>query len=111
MLEQINLKDAKIVEIIDFEDDTKDAFWVLIHGSMIDYTIDEKTGAVVDGSKEDESFEELWRFKRERHGWVLDEIDQKVSIVDLVSFASKVEVAARQDGGEQQARDDRKQVA
>lgn len=53
---------------------------------MIDYSIMEKSGEIVDGEKKNLSFRELWRFKRERHGWVLDEIDQDVSISDLRGF-------------------------
>lgn len=91
VMKNVSLKDAKLVEILDFEDDSKDSFWVLIHGSMIDYLVSDKTGAVLDGEQKTLPFKELWRFKREQHGWVLDEIDQDVSISDLNAFESKVE--------------------
>ena len=86
VMELINLEEATIVEVLDYRDDSKDAFWALLKGSMIDYTIVEKTGEIIDGEKKNLSFKELWRFKREEHDWVLDEIDQDVSISDLRGF-------------------------
>jgi preprotein translocase subunit SecG len=87
MLEQINLSEAMIVEILDYTDDSKDAFWALIKGQMVDYMLDEESGEVIRGSTTtSDPFEELWRFKREAHGWVLDEIDQEVTLSDFRSF-------------------------
>jgi len=89
VLERINLKESKIVEVADFEDDSKDRIWVYIKGKMVDYIIDETTGKVVSGEKEKaENFSELWKFIRVPKGWVLDEIDQKVQISDLKGFKS-----------------------
>ncbi|MEW8505098.1 MAG: Tim44-like domain-containing protein [Candidatus Thiodiazotropha sp.] len=85
-MESINLEEVAVVEVLDYRDNSKDAFWTLIKGSMIDNTIVEKTGDVIDGEKKKLSFKELWRFKRASHGWVLDEIDQDVSISDLRGF-------------------------
>jgi len=89
ILKQLNLKEAKIVEIADYEDDSKDRIWVHIKGSMIDYIVDDRTNKVISGDKfEVEKFSELWKFVRGANGWVLDEIDQKVQISDLVGFKS-----------------------
>ncbi len=88
VMENINLKQARIVEVLDYRDNAKDSFWALITGSMIDYTVLEKTGEFIYGEKKNRSFKELWRFIREDHGWVLDEIDQEVSISDLRGFNS-----------------------
>jgi predicted lipid-binding transport protein (Tim44 family) len=88
VMEDINLSEAKIVEVMDYRDDSKDAFWVLICGSMVDYTVNEQTKEVVSGEKKNLSFKELWKFKRENKDWVLDEIDQNVSIGDLKNMAS-----------------------
>lgn len=51
VMENINLKEATIVEVMDYKDDSKDAFWALIKGSMVDYTIVEKSGELIDGEK------------------------------------------------------------
>lgn len=91
VMENINLKKAQIVEVLDYQDDTRDSFWVLITGSMIDYSIVEQSGEIIDGEKKNRTFKELWRFRRAAHGWVLDEIDQDVSIADLRNFSSASE--------------------
>jgi len=89
VLERINLKDARIVEVLDYKDDAKDKMWVYIRGSMIDYTIDDQTGNVKSGKdNEPEDFAELWKFIRYPHAWVLDEIDQTVTISELAGLAS-----------------------
>ena len=89
VLERINLREAKIVEVADYKDDTKDRIWVFIKGSMIDYIINESTGEVVSGKKDEvEDFDELWKFIRGHKGWVLDEIDQSVGVSDLRGFKS-----------------------
>lgn len=86
-MENLQLQSAKIVEVVDYKNNAKDFFWVVIEGLMMDYTIIESTGAIVDGAKKNRSFKELWRFKREDHGWVVDEIDQNMSIATLRCFA------------------------
>jgi predicted lipid-binding transport protein (Tim44 family) len=90
ILKNINLKSARIVEVADFEDDSKDSIWAYIKGSMIDYSINTETKTVVSGDKhEAENFSELWKFiKNKKNEWVLDEIDQDVSILDLKSMKS-----------------------
>jgi len=86
VMESINLKEAKIVEVLDYKDNSKDVFWAYIIGSMVDYTIVEKSGEVIDGEKTNNSFKELWKFKRQENTWLLDEIDQDVEISDLRGF-------------------------
>lgn len=94
VLEQINLESAKIVEVADFRDDTKDRIWVHIEGSTIDYTVDEKTGEVVAGNKDEkEHFQELWKMIRAGDSWVVDEIDQDAGISSLLKFDSLHEAA------------------
>ena len=93
ILKEINLVQAKIVEAIDYKDNSKDLFWVYIRGSMIDYTVKDNTGEVIKGNpNEAEKFSELWKFIRDDNGrWVLDDIDQEVGLDDLSSFKSKSE--------------------
>ena len=86
VMESINLKEAKIVEVLDYKDNSKDTFWAYIVGSMVDYTIVEKSGELIDGEKKNNSFKELWKFKRQGDTWLLDEIDQDVEISDLRAF-------------------------
>jgi hypothetical protein len=94
MLENINLIEVRIVDVEDFVDNKKDLFWAHIEGSMIDYTIDDTTSGVVSGDRtKAEKFTELWKFVRVGGTWVLDEIDQKVSLSDLKPFEAKSETA------------------
>ncbi len=91
-MELINLIEVRIVEAIDYKDDSKDTLWAYIKGSMIDYTTDLNTGRVISGKKDkSEEFTELWKFIRGEKDWVLDEIDQKVQITDFYKFHSKSE--------------------
>jgi hypothetical protein len=94
VLENINLIEVRIVDVEDFVDNKKDRFWAHIEGSMIDYTIDDTTDRVLSGDRSKaESFTELWKFVRAANTWVLDEIDQKVSISDLSRFEAQSETA------------------
>lgn len=53
--------------------------------------VDDRTKLILSGSNnEPESFKEIWTFIRKNDQWVLDEIDQKVSLGD-VTHSSYVE--------------------
>ena len=86
VLANINLTETDIVDVEDFTDNRKDQFWVYVMGTMIDYTINDTTNSIVSGKREAESFTELWKFIRAGDTWVLDEIDQTVSLSDLRGF-------------------------
>ena len=84
VLAKINLKEVMIISVADYDDDTKDSFSAHIKGSMIDYDVDDKTGNVLSGDKTKiESFKEIWHFIRKGNKWVLDEIDQDVTMGDI----------------------------
>lgn len=84
----INLIEARIVEVMDFKDDSKDFFRVYIIGSMIDYTIKESTNEIIQGDTKSHYFKEIWLFKRILNSWVLDEIDQRTALSDMEQFQS-----------------------
>jgi predicted lipid-binding transport protein (Tim44 family) len=85
VMKSISLNAVKIVEVLDYNNDEKDRFVALIEGAMIDYLVND-AGEAIDGDEEERNFKELWRFKREPHGWVLDEIDSDVSISDVTAM-------------------------
>lgn len=92
VLKDIDLLEARIVEAVDYTDNSRDQFWVYIKGAMIDYKAREPGGEVISGKPhEQEKFTELWKFTREGGRWVLDEIDSEVSLDDLSSFRSSSE--------------------
>lgn len=94
VLKDIDLLEARIVEAVDYTDNSRDQFWVYIKGAMIDYKAREPGGEVISGKPhEQEKFTELWKFTREKGRWVLDEIDSEVSLDDLSSFRSGSEQA------------------
>jgi len=101
VLENINLTQVDIVDVEDFLDNRKDRFWARLEGSMVDYTIDDTNNRVVSGNKtKAESFTELWKFVRAGNTWMLDEIDQKVSLSDLKSFEARTDSSVPLDSGE-----------
>lgn len=92
MLERIRLKEIHTAEILDYQDAKRDIMLVLIKGSMIDYVIDEITGKIKWGKKDEpEEISELWKFIRSRDRWVLDSIEQKVEMKFLHELHSKPE--------------------
>ncbi|WP_087024941.1 hypothetical protein [Thaumasiovibrio subtropicus] len=92
--EQAHLEEAKIVEVLDFADDAKDTFWVLISGTRVEYSLHPSDGSRKFNEATRHGFEELWRFVRAEHGWVLDEIDHNVSLGDLTRLNSQYEEVA-----------------
>src|SRR5690349_15727712 len=92
ILWQIELDELRVVGIDDYEDDARDSFCVFISGSMIDYTIDDRTGCPIKGSVDDpESFSELWTFVRGPQGWVVDEIEPKAGILAISALRNHSE--------------------
>jgi predicted lipid-binding transport protein (Tim44 family) len=90
VLENVRLLDAQIVSVDDRDDDRKDKFWVYISGSMRDFTIIEASGEVIDGDVDAEiSFNELWKFVRERNQWMLHAIEQDTSLAKLQEAKSE----------------------
>lgn len=91
-LERIKLKEIHTAEILDYQDPKRDIMLVLIKASMIDYVIDEITGKIKWGKKDEpEEISELWKFIRSRDRWVLDSIEQKVEMKFLHELYSKPE--------------------
>lgn len=78
VLKMIRLIDAIPVSVYDNDDDKLDHVWFYIEGSMIDYTVDKFTNAIISGKVYPERFEEYWQFTRESdRRWVLNKILQK----------------------------------
>ena len=76
-LENIAVRSVDITE--SWNDGGYDCITVKIYATILDYTVDETTGAVIDGSKtEPVKFEELWTFEKSSGGfrWQLSAINQ-----------------------------------
>jgi predicted lipid-binding transport protein (Tim44 family) len=76
-LENIAVRNVEITE--SWQENGQDFITVLFFANLLDYTADEKSGAVVSGSKtEPVKFEEFWTFTRPAgdHPWKLSAINQ-----------------------------------
>jgi len=61
-MEAMNLRRAEVTEA--WQESGQDFVTVYLAGSLVDYTVDDTTGAVVVGNKTPQEFEEYWTFTR-----------------------------------------------
>lgn len=61
-MEAMNVRAADVTEA--WQESGQDFVTVYLAGSLVDYTVDDATGAVVAGSKTPQEFEEFWTFTR-----------------------------------------------
>ncbi|HEV8584571.1 MAG TPA: Tim44-like domain-containing protein [Methylomirabilota bacterium] len=61
-MEAINLRTADVSEA--WQESGQDFVTVYLAGSLVDYTVDDTTGAVVAGAQAPQEFEEFWTFTR-----------------------------------------------
>lgn len=75
VIKDVEIDTAKIVKVIDKDEDDKDTFLIYFKGKMIDYLVNTKTGIVVDGDKNSASkFEDIYVFFRHDGKWLLNQI-------------------------------------
>ncbi|MFX0548691.1 Tim44 domain-containing protein [Hathewaya histolytica] len=77
ILENIRVLNISPVKVETFVSSSENTIWFSIKATMADYTIDEKTGMIIDGDCKNTKFVEYWKFIREDYKWVLDEILQR----------------------------------
>lgn len=81
IVEDIKIKRTKIIGIEDHDGKDNDKFAVYIKGSLVDYTISDKTAKVyTNKSKDTTEFVDLYYFVRRNDKWLLDRIDNDVSL-------------------------------
>lgn len=76
-MDNIALRDSEITEV--WTENGEDYVTVKFHADLLDYTVDEKSGAVVSGSDSDTvRFEEYWTFNRPvgPNSWKLSAVQQ-----------------------------------
>jgi len=61
-MEAMNLRRVEVTEA--WQESGQDFVTVYLGGSLVDYTVDDTTGAMVAGSKTPQEFEEFWTFTR-----------------------------------------------
>jgi predicted lipid-binding transport protein (Tim44 family) len=85
ILSGIEVKGIRIIGCEDYLEDSHDRFIAHIQGEMIDYTIDELSGDIIDNTKKEiENFTDTYHFIRKDKDWVLDYIDNFVTIFDVI---------------------------
>lgn len=88
VLEEIEIKSIKIIGCEDFIDNEKDSFIAYVKGSMIDYSISNRSGNITtNSSKRREKFMDLYYFRRHNNIWLIDRIENRVTFKSL--FKSK----------------------
>jgi len=61
-MEGVNVRRSEVTEA--WQESGQDFVTVYLAGSLVDYTVDDTTGALVDGAKTPQEFEEFWTFSR-----------------------------------------------
>ncbi|HNZ71397.1 MAG TPA: Tim44-like domain-containing protein [Prolixibacteraceae bacterium] len=94
ILSGIDIKSIKIIGCEDYLDNNQDSFIAHIKGSMLDYTINEKTSQVIkNADKSVETFTDTYHFIRTDNQWLLDYIDNHVSIWDIIKTRNYYETS------------------
>lgn len=85
ILSGINIQKVRIIGCEDYRDDKFDRYVAYISGEMLDYTIDEKTKTIVQNeAKKVGRFVDTYHFVRNNDQWILDYIDNDVTLFDIV---------------------------
>jgi hypothetical protein len=81
VIESIDIRRAQIIGVEDHSGKDEDKFTVYIKGKLVDYTISDKTGKIYENkSKSKTRFVDLYYFIRNGDKWLLDKIDNDVSL-------------------------------
>lgn len=85
ILSGIYIQKVRIIGCEDYRDDKFDRYVAYISGEMLDYTIDEKTKTIVQNeAKKVGRFVDTYHFVRNNDQWILDYIDNDVTLFDIV---------------------------
>ncbi len=93
LLEDIELKKVEIIGDEDYLDNELDRFTVYIKGKMIDYKISDKTMKIIENkSKKKKAFLDLYYFTRHENKWLLDKIDNQVSLSKVIKSKQVIDL-------------------
>lgn len=92
ILNSITVKNVDIIGAEDFQNNEDDRFSVYIDGEMQDYMVNEWTGDLLYGtSREVRPFSDIYHFIRVNNQWILNRIDGKVTVLDVVMSKNRRE--------------------
>ncbi|CEQ22299.1 membrane protein [[Clostridium] sordellii] len=83
ILKDIKINELYLVSAAENDDNNPGFIWINIKASMIDYILDIRTNKVSSDNKNSNSFEEYWKFIYINNKWLLCEILQKDSVVNI----------------------------
>ncbi len=86
VLESVSVRSVDIIGANDFLDDKKDSYVVNIDGNMVDYIVDERSGKLLyDTKRTSQAFADIYRFVRYDNSWLLDSVENSVTIWNVVT--------------------------
>ncbi len=86
IIENIFIEDIKIISCEDFHNNAKDSFIAYIKGTIVDYKIYDKSQYIKNNPlKSAENFIDTYHFIRKGNSWILNYIDNDVSLNDLIT--------------------------
>lgn len=92
ILENITISSIQIISCRDYREDYLDTFSAFIKGTMIDYTIDDRSGEIIKGSSTNtEKFKDLYVFTRDENTWVLNQIVNDPDLISVLEATSITE--------------------
>ena len=92
MLSNINFTETRIIGCEDFKDDSKDRYTAYIKGTLLDYTIDERFDTIIKNQQKTiEHFIDTYHFVRINNDWILEKIDNTVTVQDIFEVKNYIE--------------------
>ena len=76
IIEDIQLKNVRIIGDEDYKDNNKDIFTVFLSGKLLNYTMSERSGEIFENSKKKRTFfRTFYYFQRHDNKWLLKKIE------------------------------------
>lgn len=89
----ITLTEITIIGCEDFKDDSKDRYIAYIKGTMLDYTINERSKEIIQNPKRlIRPFSDTYHFVRSYNDWLLEKINNTVKFEDIIRIKNSIEV-------------------
>ncbi|NVO04377.1 MAG: TIM44-like domain-containing protein [Bacteroidetes bacterium] len=82
----MNITNTSLIGCQDYKDDSMDRYVTYIKGTILDYTILEPSNEIIKNpNKTEENFSDTYHFVRNGNVWLLEDIDNSVSLWDIIS--------------------------
>jgi hypothetical protein len=91
-IKDIEFTDINIISCEDFKDNSKDRYMAHIKGNLLDYTVHEPTKKIIKNTDQTrENFTDTYHFVRSNNSWILEHIDNSVSLWDIIRLKNYTE--------------------